>query len=66
LGLTHGKAEGLLFREKEAKSFCLFAPDRFWPSPLDGELTKVFWSFFSKKDCFLMREAHRKTALEGS
>jgi hypothetical protein len=48
---THAKAEGLLFREKEAKSFCLFAPDRFWPSLLDGELTKVFWSFFSKKDC---------------
>jgi hypothetical protein len=34
------KAEGLLFREEEAKSFCLFALDGFWPSPLDGELPK--------------------------
>jgi hypothetical protein len=48
-GTTLAKAEGLLFREKEAKSFCLFAPDRVWPSPLEGRTDERFLVLFFKK-----------------
>jgi biotin synthase len=44
--------EGLLFREKEAKSFCAAVADLSG----DGATAeiKVFWFFFSKKNCLLL------------
>jgi hypothetical protein len=76
---VQARKEGLLFREKEAKSFCLSActVTRSGSAKVDtggtcadiaaGEEIKAFWSFFSKKDCLLrFRQSRNKTQMPGA
>jgi hypothetical protein len=60
-GGDHGKKKGRTsFLKKRSKKLLLFTtPDKRSPrAVLSGAQAKVFWFFFSKKNCFLTLPSH--------